>query len=193
MHPAPLLDIISKPHRLETVQDGEDQVFLFPGEGALGVYYSGASVKVVLDKAADRFRITADYIEIFGQVQTLDKSVYHGRADGKSQEGVESGLDTEDETACQGDEEIGDKKCFPDVNAGIFLQDHGDDVCTAAGRADIEKNCGSQSRKGDGEGQLQHRLVRERAVHGADPFQKRQGYGEQDAAVCSLRGKILQG
>lgn len=148
-------------------------------------------MQFIVDEVTDGLGGAADHIKVFGQVQTLDKSVHHGRADGKSQEGVESGLDAKDEAACQGDKEIGGQKGFSDIYAGIFLQDHGDNVCTAAGRTDIKEDCGSQGRERDGKGQLQHGLIGERPVHGADPFQKRQGHGEQDAAVGSLRGKIF--
>ena len=42
------------------------------------------------DIIADRFRITADNVEIFGKVQTFNKAVYKEGTDDQSETGIKS-------------------------------------------------------------------------------------------------------
>ena len=98
----------------------------------------GAPVQFLHDEVADRLWIVAYYIEVFGKIETFDKGINHKRTDRKSEEGIESGRNVKHKAAGNGDHHIGDQKCMSDIYTGIFLQDHCNDICTSAGRADVE-------------------------------------------------------
>src|SRR5699024_7867019 len=117
--------------------------------------------------------------------------VDHKGADRESEYRVEPGLDIKDEKADERDQRIGDHQGASDIKAGIFFQDHGNDIGSAAGSADVEQDGGSERRKRDGKAELQHGLVSQRAVHGPDALHGREREGEQDAAVGCLRRKFF--
>ena len=75
------------------------------------------------DIIADRFRITADNVEIFGKVQTFNKAVYKEGTDDQSETGIKSCFYVEDKETCNGDRNVGANQCTSDVNTCKFLQD----------------------------------------------------------------------
>ncbi len=111
-------------------------------------------MKVLFDIGADRIWISAYDVKVFGEVQALDEPVYHERADGKPEERVKPRLDIEYKTSGKGNDKICSQKSFADVQAGIFLHNHSDDVCPSAGRANVKKHCRAERREGDGKGEL---------------------------------------
>ena len=127
-----LLDIVPEPYRFYTVQYCEDDIFVFTAESAFGQNDSGASVQVFLDIGAYRLRVAAYDIKVFGQIQTLDKSIDHEGTKRKTKEGIQSGLNIEYEASGKCNEEIRDQQGIADVETGIFLHDHGNHVGTAA-------------------------------------------------------------
>ena len=54
---------------------------------------------------------------------------------------------------------------------GIFFHDHGNDIRSPAGRADIKEHGRAKGRKRDGKSQFQHRLIGKRLVQWIQPFQ----------------------
>ena len=125
-------------YSLWTIQRGKDNVLVFTGKRSLRLTDGGAPVQFVGQKIADRFRMIADNVEIFGKIETFDEGVDHKGTDRKSKERIQPGFDIEDKTSGDGDQNIGDKECFSDIKTGIFFQDHCDNVGAAAGRSDVE-------------------------------------------------------
>ena len=75
------------------------------------------------DIITDRFRVTADNVEIFGKVQTFDKAVYKEGTDDQSETGIKSCFYVEDKETRNGDRNVGANQCTSDVNTCKFLQD----------------------------------------------------------------------
>ena len=181
---------IPQQHGLMPVQRGKDDILLRSGKGPLPITDRGAAVQLMYDKITDWLRPAAEYVKILGQVQAFDKVVHQHRAERQSQAGVQPHLHVKHEKSGYRDRHVGQHQCPADVNAGILFQDHGYDICAAAGSPDIEQHRGSESRKHDREDHLQQRLVRKRLMHGPDPFKQGQQDREQDAAVSGLRHEL---
>lgn len=186
-----LLNIVPKPDRLRTLQCCENDIFVFPGKCSLCVDDGRTAAQFVDDERADRIWFVADNIEVFGQIKTFNEVVHHERTDGQSEYRVESRLDIEDEKPGGCDQCIGEYERTSDIKAGIFLQDHGDDVCSSAGRADIEQQRGAKCRQRDGKTKFQHGLVGQRRRHGTEMLQRGQKDREQNTAIGCFCRKFL--
>ena len=114
------------------------------------------------NEVADRLRVFAYHVKVFGQVQAFDESVDHKGAERKPQKGIKPCLNVEYEEGGYGDEKICGQQCVSDIEAGVFLHDHSDYVRTSAGRPDIEEDGGADGRQGYGKYQLKQGLVGQR-------------------------------
>jgi len=123
-----------------------------------------------MDEIADGIRFVADDREVFAKVDILDDTVDDKGFCHKAGKGEKSGGGIKDETGCHSDQKIHHKQGRTDIEAGIFFQDHGQDIRTAAGSTDIKKNGSTQRRKKDGKDQLQNRLCGQRMRHGKEFF-----------------------
>ena len=182
-------DIISQPDCLDSVQCSQDNIFILAGISAFCMADAGAAPQSVNDEVADRLRVVAHDIKVFGQVKALDKSIDHERADRQAEKRIQSGLYIKYKESCPCDQRVRYEQGAPDIKAGIFLQDHGNDIRASAGSPDIKEDGGTQRRKRNGKAKLQHRLVGKRAVHREKPFHRREGDRKEDAAVCGFCGK----
>ena len=113
--------------------------------------YTGTAVQRMNNKIADYVRMITDNVKIFGKIQTFYKAVYHKRPDGQSQQRIQTGLNVKDKETCDRDQDIGCKQGMTNIKAGVFFQDHGNNVRSATGRTNIKKNgrskCGKCDRK----------------------------------------------
>ena len=86
--------------------------------------------------------------------------------DGPQDQGkIKTCLNVEHEAACNRDHDICHEKCLADIKTAVFLEDHRNDIRTAAGRTDVKKDRRTKCRKCDGKTKFQHRLVSQRMLH----------------------------
>lgn len=174
---------VSQLHGLTSFQYGQDNSAVAVGVSTLCVVYGGASVQVFHDKITDRLRICTDDREVFTQVDVLDNAVDDEGLCHQTTEGEQTGLRAEDEAGSDGDEQIHDKQGSTDVDTGIFLEDHRQNVGAAAGCADVKQDRSADCRQDDGKDQLQHRLCRQRMLHREPDFCKAQTNRGQNADI----------
>ena len=156
------------------------------GVGALTLEDRGASVQGVVDEIADGIRLVTDDREIFTEVDVLNDAVDNEGFRHQAGEREKTGRGVKDETGGHGDEKVHHEKGGTDVEAGIFLQDHGQNIRTAAGSADVKEDGCAQGRQEDREDQLQHRLGGQGMGHRQDLFHAAQGHGHQHADIDGL-------
>ena len=89
---------------------------------------AGAPVQCVDNEVTDVFRLIAYNIKIFGQVETLDKCIDHKGADCQAEKRVQSGFNVKHENPAPVITTSERSRAPPDIKAGIFLQDHGNDI-----------------------------------------------------------------
>ena len=121
---------------------------------------AGAPVQCVDNEVTDVFRLIAYNIKIFGQVETLDKCIDHKGADCQAEKRVQSGFNVKHEKPGSGDHYVREEQSAPDIKAGIFLQDHGNDIRAAAGCSDVKE---------DGRAELPEERWQSRVPAWADP------------------------
>ena len=108
--------------------------------GSLTLKNGGTPFQFIMDEIADGIRFVADDREVFAKVDILDDTVDDKGFCHKAGKGEKSGGGIKDETGCHSDQKIHHKQGRTDIEAGIFFQDHGQDIRTAAGSTDIKKN-----------------------------------------------------
>lgn len=121
----------------------------------LGAVDRGVPVQCIDNVIADRIRVIADDIKAFAQINALDHIVDHQRFCGKTDGGEKSCLRSKNKEGGGHCGHIHQHQHGSDIQAGVLLQDHGDDIRSAAGCADIEQDRCSDSREENGKHKLQ--------------------------------------
>ena len=137
---------VAQPHRLAAAHDREDDRFFRVGIGALCAANGCGAVELLMNKITDRFGVIADDGEIFAQVNALNRVVNYQRFGHKAEHRKKTGLCAKDEKGKRNDGEIDNKKRESDVDAGIFFQNHRNDVGAAAACFAVKQDCGTDRR-----------------------------------------------
>ena len=82
------LDEITQADSLGTVERSQDDRFVLTGISTRCVKDAGTAVQLMNDEITDRFRVVTYNIKIFGQIEVLDKGVYHERTNRKSEQRI---------------------------------------------------------------------------------------------------------
>ena len=165
-----LFQEIPKLDGLASLHNRQNDEFLLVRVGSLTLKNGGTPFQFIMDEIADGIRLVTDDREILTEVDVLNDAVDNEGFRHQAGEREKTGRGVKDETGGHGDEKIHHEKGGTDVEAGIFLQDHGQNIRTAAGSTDIKKNGTTQRRKEDGKDQLQNRLCGQRLRHGKELF-----------------------
>ena len=82
------LDEITQADSLGTVERSQDDRFVLTGISTRCVKDAGTTVQLMNDEITDRFRVVTYNIKLFGQIEVLDKGVYHERTNRKSEQRI---------------------------------------------------------------------------------------------------------
>ena len=157
-----LMDISLENHSLPWIQGTEDHGLPLMGIDALRMVYRSTSVQYFFDEGADRLRLITDDGEIFAKFHLVKSLVYKDRLGDKAAYGKQACRHIENQERQRYHHCIGEKQSHPDVHSGIFFQDHGDNISSAAGRVDVEQDSSSHRWKCNGIQKLQNRLMGQR-------------------------------
>ena len=172
-------------------QGGVDDVVGLIGVGTEAGCVGRAAHQLAHDEIADGVLFIADDEDGLAHLDLFQHGVDDQRFNGQTYEGVESGVQVEDEARRHDHEQVGQEEGRRDaVDVGVFFHDEGDDVGAAGGSTHIEQQGRGNGGQGDGEDQVQHGLVGEGAAQGADLFQNHQLRRHDEGGVARGHGKL---
>ena len=123
-----LLDIVTKFDCLRAVERSEDNIFFVSGKCTLSIYNSCAAVQLIYNEITDWLWIIAYNVKIFRKIKAFNKVVDHERTNGKTEEGVQSGLDVKYKASGNCDQNVGYEQCFSDIETAVFFNNHSNDI-----------------------------------------------------------------
>lgn len=116
-----LFDEVPKLYGLHTIQGCQNNVTILTGKSSGSLYCRSTSVQLFYDEVADRFRMFADNVKIFAEIQTLDHVVNHQGTYRKTKYRVETRFNIEDKKSQNGNNNITGKESVSDIKAGVFF------------------------------------------------------------------------
>lgn len=180
-------DEFSQLYCLGTVHNCDDDLLGPVRECASGLIDRCAVVKLLHNIIADWFRIIADDVEGLAQVDAFDDVIHHKGFHQQTQYGVKSCLDAEGKESGEDDQTVCHQQGIADVDAGVFFQDHGDDIGAAGGSADIEQDGGCKAGDCDTVAKFQNRLIGQGLCHGTDHLHCGKDDGIKNADIRCFR------
>lgn len=141
--------IITQLKRLAAFHGSHDDSLLMVGKCPFCVINRSAPVKGIDNVITDRIRVVADNVKAFAQIQVLDHIVNHKGLGGKSDGGEQPCLRPKDKEGGQNSGHVHQHQDRSYIKAGMLFLNHGYDICSAAGGADVEEDGGSDSGKKD--------------------------------------------
>jgi len=177
-------DVVAEFHRLRTAEDGDNHKFFFMRVGTGGAVNRCAADELIGDVFADGSGIGADDGEYLAEIDSLDDTVDDKALCGQTAYGVQTGCGTEEEECGDGNHNIHKHQSCTDIETGVFLNDHGDDVGTAAGCIAVKKDGGRKSGKSNRKDQFQERFFSQRCAHGEKKFHGTGGEGNYHGDIC---------